>query len=101
MRNRNLQYVTNNTYAPYVSTKSNLIEVYDFRSNKLRCTEQHLQFLIRIVFSRQTKIDDFDSITFFRQAQDILRLHNRYIYNYINNQIKKRKRDYVDNYIFA
>lgn len=38
----NLQYVTNNTYAPYVSTESNLVKVYDFWSNKLRRTKQHL-----------------------------------------------------------
>ncbi|KAL0104903.1 hypothetical protein PUN28_016506 [Cardiocondyla obscurior] len=30
---RNLQYVTNNTYTPYVGTETNLIEVYDFRAS--------------------------------------------------------------------
>lgn len=38
----NLQYVTNNTYAPYVSTESDLVKVYDFRGNKFRRTKQHL-----------------------------------------------------------
>lgn len=66
MRNHNLQYITNNAYTPYIGTESNLIEVYNFRGNKLRRTEQYLQFLTRIVFPRQAKIDDFDSITFFR-----------------------------------
>lgn len=97
MRNRNLQYVTNNTYTLYVSTESNLIKVHDFRGNKFRRTEQYLQFLTRIVFSRQTEVDDFDSITFLRQAQDILRL--KIIIQLI--KYKEKKRLYTENYIPA
>jgi hypothetical protein len=68
------QDVTNNTNAPYVGPESNLIEIYYFRSNELWRAEQYLQFLSRIVFSRQAKIDYLYSVTFLRQAQDILRL---------------------------
>ena len=50
------------------------LEVDDLGGNKLRGPEQDLQLLHRLEFSRQTKINDLDSVSTFGHTQNVFRL---------------------------
>ena len=58
---------------------ANKIIVDNFRRHKLRGPEQDLKLLHRLEFSRQTEINDLDSVSTFGHTQNVFRLKRNYL----------------------
>lgn len=44
-----LQHITNDANGPHIGAVANLVEVDDFRSDELWCSEENLQLFLRVV----------------------------------------------------
>ena len=58
----------------WTSALTNRFKVDYFRGHKLRGSEEDLQLFQGLEPARQPKIDDFDPIAGFGEAEDVLRL---------------------------
>lgn len=69
-----LQHISDDANTPHICGKANFIVVDHFRGDEFRCTKHDLDTVTRFENPCQAKINDFDSVGIFRNAEDVLRL---------------------------
>ena len=68
------QHVGNDADTPDVSREVDGVILDDFRCHEFWGAKEHTQLLPRVIFTRQAKVDYFNSVARLRQTQDIFRL---------------------------
>ncbi len=69
-----LQNITDDTHTPHVCAEGDRFILDHFWCHEFWGPEQYTQLFLGIKFSRQTKVDDFHSVSSLGQTQDVLRL---------------------------
>jgi uncharacterized transporter YbjL len=68
------QHISDDADRPHVRGKCNCLKIHDLWCDELGRAKQHLKLCRRIVFARQTKVDDLDAIAGLGEAQNVLGL---------------------------
>ena len=76
------QDIGDHPQGPHVSSVADRLEVDNLRSHKLWRSEQDLELFHWLEFSRQTEIDDLDSVSTFGHTQNVFRLKKELSYDY-------------------
>lgn len=68
------QYIAYDSHTPHICGESDWFVLHDFRSHEFWSAEEHSEIPLGIPNSRQPEVNDFDSVPWLREAEDVLRL---------------------------
>lgn len=85
-----LQHIADDAHRPHVSLRSDGLVIYNFRSNKFRCSKQNSHWGVFTQLLRQTEIYQFDIVRVAGCAHDVFWLptdHQNSLKNESHGQI--------------